>query len=60
MCYSREPQSAAANQGSVLQLYAAILDDIREKALAIVQWAEDSKREYETVTGQAQGGDDAR
>jgi len=44
---------------SALQLYAAILDDILEKALAVVEWAEESKREFEAVTSRGESGNAA-
>jgi len=44
-----------------LQLYAAVLDDIRAKALPIVEWAEASMAEFEAATswGKGKGGTDA-
>ncbi len=43
----------------MLQLYAAILDDILQKALAVVEWAEESRREFEAITVRTEGGQDA-
>jgi len=55
----REAVPIGASTLAALQLYAAILDDIREKAQAIVEWAEQSMREYGAITVQGEGGKDA-
>jgi len=49
----------ATSKAPALQLYAALLDDIRGKALDVVQWAEDSMREFEAITARWEGGRDA-
>src|SRR5207248_1741662 len=48
--------SSHVPQVSALQLYVAVLDDIRANALLIVEWSEGSLQECEAITMWGQGG----